>query len=254
MSKVPLKTSTGFTMVELLCGLAVVAMLVALGVGALGAAQKSGMKASEIAAGKTLMLGYHLYATENGGSLLPGYVSNPGEVQGAHGEPLTGQPASRYPWRLAPYLSHNYKAAFLATKQKIANPSELTYLVSLVPSLGVNGVYVGGDESSPMNPFNPRAAARYGDFCVLRLNQSVKPSQLIVFASASYHDVRIGGKQLGYFKIEYPDKNVDFRYNGKAVVACLDGHVELLTREEMRDMRRWSNLHAQSDDPNFAGR
>ncbi|MEY2852758.1 MAG: hypothetical protein RL549_1457, partial [Verrucomicrobiota bacterium] len=26
MSKVPLKTSTGFTMVELLCGLAVVAM------------------------------------------------------------------------------------------------------------------------------------------------------------------------------------------------------------------------------------
>lgn len=241
-------------MVELLCGLAVVAMLAALAVGALGAAQKSGMKASEIAAGKTLMIGYHLYATENGGSLLPGYVSNPGEVQGAHGEPLTGQAASRYPWRLAPYLNYNYKAAFLATKQKIANPSELTYMVSLVPSLGVNGVYVGGDESSPMNPFNPRAAARYGDFCVLRLNQAVKPSQLIVFASAVYSDVRMDGKQQGYFRVEYPDRNVDFRYNNKAVVACLDGHVELLTREEMRDMRRWSNLHAQSDDPNFAGR
>lgn len=244
----------GFTMVELLCGLAVIAMLAALVVGALGAAQKSGMKASEIAAGKTLMMGYHLYATENGGSLLPGYISNPGEVQGAHGEPLSGQPASRYPWRLAPYLNYNYKAAFLATKQKIANPGELTYMVSLIPSLGVNGVYVGGDESSPMNPFNPRAAAKYGDFCVLRLNQAVKPSQLIVFASAVYSDVRMGGKQQGYFRVEYPDRNVDFRYNNKAVVACLDGHVELLTREEMRDMRRWSNLHAQSDDPNFAGR
>jgi prepilin-type N-terminal cleavage/methylation domain-containing protein len=240
--------SSGFTLVELLCGLAVVAMLAALVVGAVGAAQKSGMKASEIAAGKTLMMGYHLYATENGGSLLPGYLSSPGEVQGAHGEALNGQPASRYPWRLAPYLNYNYKAAFLATKQKIANPGELTYMVSLVPSLGVNGVYVGGDESSPMNPFNPRAAARYGDFCVLRLNQAVKPSQLIVFASA------FRGKQQGYFRIEYPDRNVDFRYNNKAVVACLDGHVELLTREEMRDMRRWSNLHAQSDDPNFAGR
>ena len=244
----------GFTMVELLCGLAVIAMLAALVVGALGAAQKSGMKASEIAAGKTLMMGYHLYATENGGSLLPGYISSAQDVQGAHGEPLSGQPASRYPWRLAPYLNYNYKAAFLATKQKIANPSELTYMVSLVPSLGVNGVYVGGDESSAMNPFNPRAAARYGDFCVLRLNQAVKPSQLIVFASAVYSDVRMGGKQQGYFKVEYPDRNVDFRYNNKAVVACLDGHVELLTREEMRDMRRWSNLHAQSDDPNFAGR
>lgn len=246
--------SFGFTMVELLCGLAVIAMLSALGLGALGAAQKSGMKASEITAGKTLMTGYYLYATENGGSLLPGYLSNPGEVQGAHGESLTGQPASRYPWRLAPYLNFNYKAAFLATKQKITSPSELTYLVSLVPSMGVNGVYVGGDESSPMNPFNPRAAARFGQFCVMHLNQAVKPSQMIVFASASYNDVRIGGKQNGYFKIEYPDRNVDFRYNGKAVVAFLDGHVELLGREDMKDMRRWSNLHAQSNDPNFAAR
>lgn len=244
----------GFTLVELLCGLAVIAMMAALGVGALGSARKSGMKVSEMAAGKTLMIGYHLYATENGGSLLPGYLSNPGEVQGAHGESVSGQPASRYPWRLAPYLNYNYKAAFLATQQRITSQSELTYLVSLVPSLGINGVYVGGDESSPMNPFNPRAAAKYGDFCVLRINQAVKPSQLIVFSSAVYNDVRIGGKQQGYFKVEYPDRNVDFRYNGKAVVACLDGHVELLTREEMRDMRRWSNLHAQSDDPVFAGR
>jgi prepilin-type processing-associated H-X9-DG protein len=241
-------------MVELLCGLAVIAMLAALVVGAVGAAQKSGMKASEIAAGKTLMMGYHLYATENGGSLLPGYVSSPGEVQGAHGEPLSGEPASRYPWRLAPYLNYNYKAAFLATKQKIANPSELTYMVSLIPSLGVNGVYVGRDESSPMNPFNPRAAARYGDFCVMRLNQAVKPSQLIVFASAQYKEPGEPEPHRGYFRIQYPDQNVDFRYNDKAVVAFLDGHVELLTKEEMRDMRRWSNLHAQSDDPNFASR
>jgi len=254
MNRKFLNRSRGFTMVELLCALAVIAMLAALVVGAVGAAQKSGMKASEISAGKTLMTGYHLYATENGGSLLPGYISNARDVQGAHGENLSGQAANRYPWRLAPYLNYNYKAAFLATKQKISNPSELTYMVSLVPSLGVNGVYVGGDESSPMNPFNPRAAARYGDFCVLRLNQAVKPSQLIVFASAVYRDVRMGREEKGYFKIEYPDRNVDFRYNKKAVVACLDGHVELLTREEMRDMRRWSNLHAQSDDPNFAGR
>jgi len=249
--------SCGFTMVELLCGLAVIAMLAALVVGAVGAAQKSGMKASEIAAGKTLMMGYHLYATENGGSLLPGYISNARDVQGAHGEQVTTREAgNRYPWRLAPYLNYNYKAAFLATKQKIPNPSQLTYRVSLVPSLGVNGVYVGGDESSPMNPFNPRAAARYGDFCILRLNQAVKPSQLIVFASAYYEEPgrRKDDPEKGYFRIQYPDQNVHFRYNNKAVVACLDGHVELLTREEMRDMRRWSNLHAQSDDPNFAGR
>jgi len=243
-------------MVELLCGLAVIAMLAALVVGAVGAAQKSGMKASEIAAGKTLMMGYHLYATENGGSLMPGYQRSPGQVLNTHGEPLGAKEASRYPWRLAPYISYNIKAAFLATKQEIPNSSLSDYYVSLIPSLGMNSIYVGGHEGDAMDPYNPRAAARFGDFCVLRLNQAVKPSQLIVFASAFYEEPgrRKDDPQKGYFRIQYPNQNVHFRYNKKAVVACLDGHVELLTEEEMRDMRRWSNLHAQSDDPNFAGR
>ena len=49
-------------------------------------------------------------------------------------------------------------------------------------------------------------------------------------------------------------RRIDYRFNGKAVSACLDGHVELLGPEEMQDMRRWSNLAALADDPNHVPR
>lgn len=43
---------------------------------------------------------------------------------------------------------------------------------------------------------------------------------------------------------------VDFRHNEKAVVVMADGHTETLTIEQLRDMRRWSNL-ADRPDYNF---
>jgi hypothetical protein len=33
----------------------------------------------------------------------------------------------------------------------------------------------------------------------------------------------------------------------------LDGHVELLDRDQMNDMRRWSNRAAETDNPNSNG-
>lgn len=43
---------------------------------------------------------------------------------------------------------------------------------------------------------------------------------------------------------------VDFRYGNRAVSAMADGHVELLSIEKLRDMRRWAN-HAGRADWNF---
>jgi prepilin-type processing-associated H-X9-DG protein len=34
---------------------------------------------------------------------------------------------------------------------------------------------------------------------------------------------------------------VDYKYSDKAVVAYFDGHVELNTEEQLKDVRRWSN-------------
>jgi prepilin-type processing-associated H-X9-DG protein len=35
--------------------------------------------------------------------------------------------------------------------------------------------------------------------------------------------------------------HLDFRYEGRCIVATFDGHVEALTPDEMLDMRRWPN-------------
>jgi prepilin-type processing-associated H-X9-DG protein len=70
---------------------------------------------------------------------------------------------------------------------------------------------------------------------------------MIAFVSAFYDDSRIGGKQPGYFSVEYPAINVDFRHSGdKAMVVFMDGHTELLTEEDLRDESLWKNQPNQN--------
>jgi hypothetical protein len=44
---------------------------------------------------------------------------------------------------------------------------------------------------------------------------------------------------------------VDFRWSGKAAVACLAGNVEMLDEKSLRDMRRWSIQAQCANDPDF---
>jgi hypothetical protein len=45
---------------------------------------------------------------------------------------------------------------------------------------------------------------------------------------------------------------VEYKYDGEAVVAYFDGHIELNSIDDLKDMRRWSNLAAIQDDPNWS--
>ncbi|MEQ1859537.1 MAG: hypothetical protein ABMA13_06345 [Chthoniobacteraceae bacterium] len=131
----------------------------------------------------------------------------------------------------------------------------------------MNTVFVGGDYGS-FNPENPRALNAYGDFCVTRLGEAVRPQTLVVFASACFESD--GERVPGYFKVEAPSLTarrwprkyqrgapatmfgqVDFRYDDRAITAMLDGHVELLDFQQLSDMRRWSNQAAETDDSDF---
>lgn len=245
------QTSKGFTLIELLVVIAILAVLAALAFPVLAKARESGTQAAEVSAARKLMAGMHSYSADNGGQIMPAIASrgNAGEVRDAAGDPVSGQAALRYAWRLAPYIGYDVDDTLLASKPEIEDKTD-PYMVSLVTSFGINAVYVGGDFGGPLSPDNPRAISRLGSFCVTRAVQAVQPSKLIVFASAYYNDSRIGGRQPGYHKVEAPDVNVDFRHNERALVACLDGHAEFLTRNQMKDMRRWSNLAAAADDPN----
>ena len=254
-----LTNQTGFTLIELLVVIAVIAVIAAIALPVLSGSRKRALLASEIAAAKSVTAGLQRYAADNNGAVLPGYYDPydrnfPGpEVVDKDGKRITGEPAKRYPWRLAPYLGYDVKKAFLASGQKVVN-DDLVYTVSVFPSFGMNTAWLGGDSgSSRSNPFSARASireayARNGG--VTRMAQILKPSQMIAFASAFDSGTMGGERQPGHFRIAHPAVNVDFRHaKDKALVVFVDGHTELLSREELQNERLWKNL---PDQPGLA--
>jgi len=239
------KTSSAFTLIEVLVVIAVIAVLASIAVPVLAGSGKVARQAAEVAAARSVANAMQVYSSENNGAVLPGFHVRPGEVvTDSQGKPIGGQPAKRYPWRLAPYLGYDVETAFLASGQKINDPGELQYMVSLVPSLGMNTVYLGGDDRKTPNPFNPRFASSFAERGgITRMTQALRPGQMIAFVSAAYDGSGGGDKQPGYFSVEYPAVNVDFRHStGKALVVFVDGHTELLDREQLNNERLWKNV------------
>ena len=260
-----------FTLIELLVVIAILGILSAMLVPVVNGALQKGRMVREKACGRNLMIGLFNYAADHDSAILPGYRNEP--VSGPDGRMLSFPASARYPWRLLPYAGGTDKKIMWATRVSadLTDASSEAYAVSVSPSFGMNTFFVGGDDSGNSGQgIRPTDAnfARFGTFCITRIEQAVNPSRQIVFASARM----LGDKGRivpGYFMVQAPavvgnlwssapfDPDapparhgfVDFRYEGRAVVAHLDGHVELLGETDLRDLRRWSNLAAMADDP-----
>jgi len=261
----------GFTVLELLVVLAGIAVVSSLVLAAIPSVMESARAAQERAAGKTLSAAYLTYAVEHEGRLMPGYAQD--RATDHLGNTLHNPVNARYPWRLAPYLDYELEHAFLLNggRKKHEDDEAFAYRVSVSPALGMNVFFVGGDmtgvSGQGVKPI-PSHEAHFGSFCVTRSYQAVNPSSLIVFASA--RNTHGGKVARGHFKVESPrlfgerwapsfqeDQPasafgfLDLRYDGKAVVAMLDGSVRMMGEEELRDMRHWSNQAAEKDDPEY---
>ncbi len=261
-----------FTLVELLVAITIIGIIATLGFSATSAMQKSRNQVREISAGRQLIAAYLQAASDHSGELIPAYAAS-GEATNEAGQTLTGPAAQRYPWRLAPFLDNRIFGTLLVNDQEKlgrgAVRENLDYLVSFSPTFGINGTYVGGNFKSSLAP-GGLAENKYGRFCVQRLTDSVSPSSLIVFCSARYNGLD-GKNYLGHHFVSAPNEtkklwsdapfsesadaalhgHVHPRYDGRAVAVMFDGHAELLSIEQLKDMRRWSNQAAQLDDPNF---
>ncbi|MCI0540305.1 MAG: type II secretion system GspH family protein [Verrucomicrobiales bacterium] len=252
----------GFTLVELLVVIAMLAILSGLLLPALARGKQKARQVNELNAGRQLALAWQLHADENNDAAMVGYGSQV-EAFDDRGAALGSPVRDRYPWRLAPYLAGNFRAIYVNESRRFLDEAaamsheDYVYRASLYPSLGYNSVFLGGDEQK----FNPALAyPSFGiDWLVTRTTQILRPCEMICFASARS---RPGGTrdEFGYYVVHPPSLKtrqwdasfalgrppekfgyVHPRWNGAAVTAMTDGHVERLQETGLQDMRRWCN-------------
>lgn len=255
-----------FTLVELLVVVGILGLLVSILLPTIGRAAQQARMVREVAAARSLGQALIANATTNGGRLMAGHVTVSPQLKDDLGKPLKPLEAGkRWPWRLAVHTGGGIDGTILVNDQADALLGNRTangwgYNVSLNPSFGMNYFHIGGDETAPANN---------APGCITRLSQAVRPERMIAFASSRF----VGTK--GFFRILAPTHPsgysasgwtpgdfqetedpaawgyVDFRWNGRAVCAMLDGHAETLRLDELRDMTRWSNEAARKNDPNW---
>ena len=260
----------GFTLLELLVVVAIIAVLAGLLLPAFGRAKMQAKKSNEINSARQLMLAWQLYANDHSDRVLPGYrYGYPArDLSGNEvGHPIN----ARYPWRLAPYLGNSFGVIYanenrtlLEQFQRMPDRHLGIYAASVFPSLGVNGVFVGGDDLEL--PPEGKAREQFGEFCLLKVAQAHRPSELMAFVSArGPFESKIVD---GFYKVTPPHLmarrwavdwnpldgpeawgNVHPRFGNRAVSAQVDGHAETLRTGDLQDMRRWSDL---ADRPDWA--
>ena len=282
----------GFTLIELLVVIAIIGTLMSLLLPSMAKAKGLAKQTRELAASAQLMTAFTMYADQNKGNVLPGYatrdsVNGAMEVKNADGVRLYNEDAQRYPWRLASYLNYDFRGMYQSDKvlgelrERESSYSQFgvtyDYVVSLYPSLAMNVNFVGG--SDRVQEFDRLFQRVYGRVYIQRLDQAVRPSGVLAFASSraeAQPSVPFLGSPEGFFRLdpprfggsgsswddaydpkaELPGLNsgfVSLRYNGKAVAAHLDSHAEMLGWSQLKDMRRWAD-QATSEDWTIASR
>lgn len=217
----------------------------------------------EIGAARSLTAALIMASDDNGGRLPYGFDGTKSSLQidgsGFRGKAVHGEAAHRYPWRLAPYFGYKFEGNTVIDRSlEYTLKNKDTYLLSLMPSLGMNVYNVGGFvEQGEREPI---------DGAIRQMSEAYAPEQTIAFVSARISHKGIDGIAPGFHMVtppvtpggdwandydpEVPSSwgNIDLRHGGKAVVGYLDGSVATLGKMEINDMRRWSNDAARYND------
>jgi prepilin-type N-terminal cleavage/methylation domain-containing protein len=258
-TKRPRHQALAFTLVELLVVVALIAILAGLILAAAQTVAQRAREMKEVQAGRTLITAYSAYPIDHDGQLLPAYDRTVATLSLPDGTVVSGPPAERYPYRLAPYFKNQINGVVLVNGNTTQIDTTSDYLVSCYPAFGINYMFVGGDISDT-------GMMTYPGDCVTRMGNS---ASILVFATAAGDSTPT--KISGYCILTPPETtdpmwssapwdstaaaasygNVDPRYGSGAICVFLDGSIRTLTIDQLRDMRLWSYNAARQNNPNY---
>lgn len=283
-----MKRSGGFTLVELLVVVGIIAVIMGILLPSLSRAQLSAKQVRGMSDLRQMLIGYTQYHVENHGSVLYGYTpptvnGKPILVELPSGEKIGYPISDRYPWRLAPYVSDVWRIIHshadlppLPLAGDTAQESfAKAYTLSLNPTYGINSVFVGGHLGGVFEGFvGPNGdTPNTGAHVVFKAREVRNPSRLIVFAEcqarnapglisassglhfltpphANRHWWSVGPD--GRFKLEVPEGVLvglpEGRNGKRTVTGFFDGHVEAMPPADLTDMRLWAN---GADSPEY---
>jgi prepilin-type N-terminal cleavage/methylation domain-containing protein len=271
------KRVRGFTLIELLVSLGIMSILMGILIPSVVKARALAKQARVLSDMRQLLVAYSAYSTDHRGALLPGFLPDSAAQtveDSKTGTVISGHAASRYPWRIMPYVK-DWRLLFDGGPFGAGDIQTFAYQMSLLPRFGLNSVFVGGDHQ--FDGFYATGEIKSNSPAAMRETQVRNSSEMLVFVeSGCYQNGKayafpagtlpsaVPAEGLGhYFQAQPPryrgstiwsveNGKIRLEKNGilgaptaatgnRPIAGFLDGHATTMGLEDLQDMRWWTS-------------